>query len=208
MESERALLPQSVLDGLCGGHATSVSFSGIGKVNAACAAQRLILEQSPDAIINVGLAGHIPGGLSWGDVVIGRQCAYCDAWCGEEMGRMDGCPARFDSDPALCAAFESAAGGLEPACRIVPGLVSSGDQFYIRPEEDARIKRLYPDVLACDMESAAIAQVCLKYGVPFLPLKIISDVHSVAQAEQYTGFWEGCKPQIETLKSLLEAALL
>jgi futalosine hydrolase len=53
--------------------------SGIGKVNAAGATTRAILERRPDAVLNVGIAGALPGsGLGLGDVVIADACVYAD----------------------------------------------------------------------------------------------------------------------------------
>ncbi|MBO6238699.1 MAG: 5'-methylthioadenosine/adenosylhomocysteine nucleosidase, partial [Bacteroidales bacterium] len=57
--------------------------------------------------------------------------------------------------------------------------------------EDARVLDIYPDALACDMESAAIAQVCRHYGVPFLSFRIISDTRAGGHDRQtaYSDFW-------------------
>ena len=57
--------------------------------------------------------------------------------------------------------------------------------------DDARVLEIYPDALACDMESAAIAQVCHHYGVPFLSFRMISDVHGSGQdaTALYKDFW-------------------
>ena len=75
-------------------------------------------------------------------------------------------------------------------------------------EEDMRIRGLYPEVLACDMESAAVAQVCRHYGVPFLSFRIISDVHLNAegQKESYAAFWNGISDcSFGFLKRLVES---
>ena len=52
------------------------------------------------------------------------------------------------------------------------------------------IKQRFPDGLAVDMESAAIAQTCYLYNVPFLSFRIISDTPGVEDhASQYADFW-------------------
>ena len=61
----------------------SVTMSGIGKVNAAATAVEMILRDRPDCIINSGCAGSLKAVAEVMDVVIGAQCAYHDAWCGE-----------------------------------------------------------------------------------------------------------------------------
>ena len=164
--------------------------SGIGKADAARAATEFILKEHPDCIINSGCAGGVGPGVQVFDIVVGRQAAYHDVWCGEGSlpGQVQGLPQRFDADPALVAA----ALGLQTARPLHCGLICSGDQFLTTPEDDARVLGIYPDALACDMESAAVAQVCRHYGVPFLSFRIISDVHSSREAAEadYRDFWK------------------
>ena len=71
------------------------------------------------------------------------------------------------------------------------GLVCSGDIFVSRPEDVERIKALYPDVDAVDMESGAIAQVCYLNSVPFACMRVISDTPGADDnIAQYENFWE------------------
>ena len=164
--------------------------SGIGKAGAARAATEFILTERPDCIINSGCAGGIGDGIGVFDIVVGRQTAYHDVWCGEGNlpGQVQGLPQRFDADPALLAV----ALGLQTGRALHSGLICTGDQFLTSSEEDARVLGIYPDALACDMESAAIAQVCRHYGVPFLSFRIISDTrHSDKKSEAgYKDFWQ------------------
>ena len=189
----------------------TVTLSGIGKVNAARAATELILSGKVDYIINSGCAGGLSPEVGLGDLVIAERCAWHDVWCGEpnEPGTVQGCPRYFEADrqlletaQRLCLDPESFRGSTH--C----GLVCSGDQFFISMEEDMRIRGLYPEVLACDMESAAVAQVCRHYGVPFLSFRIISDVHLNAegQKESYAAFWNGISDcSFGFLKRLVES---
>lgn len=177
--------------------------SGMGKVNAAVAAHSLILDFQPDCIINAGVAGSLRSDIREGEVVVGSQVAYHDVWCGDPnpFGRMDGCPQRFNSHPALLEAALHCRAGLHT------GLIISGDQFYISEEEDCRQRGLYPDALAVDMESGAIAQVCYKYNVPFLAFRIISDSHDDGhQMENYLGFIRNmASTSYEVMQSLLKS---
>lgn len=168
---------------------TGVIKSGIGKADAARAATEFILTEHPDCIINSGCAGGVGKGLRVCDIVVGSQTAYHDVWCGEGNlpGQIQGLPQRFDADPALLRAALS----LQTAQPVRSGLICTGDQFLTSPEDDARVLGIYPDALACDMESAAIAQVCHHYGVPFLSFRMISDVHGSGQdaTALYKDFW-------------------
>ena len=164
--------------------------SGIGKADAARAATELILQERPDCIVNSGCAGGVAAGLRMFDIVLGAQTAYHDAWCGAGSlpGQIQGQPQRFDADPALLRAALS----LQREHPLRSGLICTGDQFLATPEDDARVLGIYPDALACDMESAAVAQVCRHYGVPFLSFRLISDVHGSKEETEtaYRDFWK------------------
>lgn len=161
--------------------------SGIGKVNAALAADALIREHRPDMVLSIGCAGTFQPNLKECDAVIAERVAYHDVWCGEGNipGQVDGFPQFFECGKSL----------VDTACAALPeahrGLLISGDQFFISKEEDLRQKGMYPDALAVDMEGAAVAQVCHLHGIPFLAVKIISDTHlDGRQAQHYEGFWK------------------
>lgn len=146
---------------------------GIGKVNAAVGTMRLVQAHAPEAIISTGLAGGIDTQMQVMDILAASQSAYHDVDCGmgNEAGQVQGLPARFDADPRLL----SAAVVLGDGTQVKSGLICTGDQFITdRPSLEA-IKRRFPDGLACDMESAAIAHTCHLLGIPFLSLRVISD---------------------------------
>ena len=164
--------------------------SGIGKAAAARTATEMILRDRPDCIINSGCAGGLAPAVAVCDIVVGAQTAYHDVWCGEGnlRGQVQGLPQRFDADPALLRAARSVRTDAPLHC----GLICSGDQFLTTPEDDARVLEMYPDALACDMESAAVAQVCRHYGVPFLGFRVISDIHTSREETEatYQDFWK------------------
>ena len=180
--------------------------SGIGKVNAALTARDIIAETGPDCVLSIGVAGSFTPGIREGDVVIAERTAYHDVWCGEGTvpGQVDGCPEFFECDNYL----------VEKAARALPGarkgLIISGDQFFISRQEDIRQRDLYPDALAVDMESAAIAQTCCRYGVPFLAIRVISDTHlDGKQPERYEGFWsELAEESFDALRAFLHQSFL
>ena len=167
-----------------------VRASGIGKVNAAVAAYKLIAEDGVEAIINTGCAGGVDPTVAIGDVVIGSACAYHDVWCGveNEAGQIQGLPVLFEAEPALLRKIATEFGA-DPKVHI--GTICTGDQFLTSAEDDAKVKSVRPDALACDMEAAAIAQVCYRLGVPFVAYKVVSDVHYDADksCQMYDDFW-------------------
>ena len=172
--------------GSMGAHKVIACKCGIGKVNAAVGALTLIENFHPALVINSGVAGgtgatYNPAGVM--DVVLGTRIAFHDVWCGPgtQRGKAAGCPPFFECP--LPQDIRSALGARE-------GLIASGDIFVTEAADLERILQLYPDALAVDMESAAIAQVCHLKSVPFVALRVISDTPGhEGNAAAYTDFW-------------------
>ena len=165
---------------------------GMGKVNAAMGTLELIKNFQPDYVINSGVAGGLNPALSTLDSVIGTQYVYHDMWCGDgnEYGQVQDLPTYFPASPILLAAAERAYEKTPHA--VHTGLICTGDQFISGEEPAAKILQHFPQALACDMESTAIAQVCYRYNVPFLCMRLISDVagkHETNQT-QYDNLWQ------------------
>ena len=165
--------------------------SGIAKVNAALGALEMIKNFTPDYIINSGVAGGLSASLNVLDSVIGTQCVHHDVWCGEgnEYGQVQDLPTFFPADKTLLAAAEKLRAQTPHA--VHRGLICTGEQFVSGAEPVAQILKHFPQALACDMESAAIAQTCYRYHVPFLSMRLISDVAGKEQTNfaQYENFW-------------------
>jgi len=169
---------------------------GIGKVNAALGAQRMINEFHPDVIISSGCAGGNGDDVNIQDVVVSAELAYHDVYCGRaiddttQYGQVQGLPVRFTPDPWL---MEKAMQLKEQssAIKILPGLIVTGDWFVDSKEKMREIVGHFPDALAVDMESCAIAQTCYINKVPFISFRIISDIPlRDTDASQYHNFWD------------------
>ena len=163
---------------------------GIGKVNAAVGTMRLVNEHHPDAIISTGLAGGIDVRMQVMDVLAATQSVYHDVDCGVglgcELGQVQGLPSRFDADKKLIDHAVSVP--LAEGERLMTGLICTGDQFITDRKRLDVIKGNFPDGMACDMESAAIAQTCYLLGVPFLSLRVISD--TPGRTDNHQQQWE------------------
>lgn len=182
---------------------------GIGKVNAAVGTVRLVNEHHPDAIISTGLAGGIDPLMKVMDVMAATQSVYHDVDCGVGLGckrgQIQGLPARFDANQHLLDA--AMAVPRAEGERVMTGLICTGDQFITDRERQNEIKRYFPDGLACDMESAAIAQTCYLLDVPFLSLRVISDTPGRTDNHQLQ--WEDflasmCDRSFHFVKKFLE----
>jgi len=193
--------------GMLGDNEIVLSRCGIGKVNAALGTQQLINDYQPDCIINTGVAGGIDCGLNVMDVVVADECVYHDVWCGEPnaKGQVQGMPERFESNRFLYELALSVEGPLHG------GLVCTGDQFITNEAALKHIKEDFPEGLAVDMESCAIAQTCYVNEVPFLALRIISDIPSEAKTteehkQKYDNFWQTLADNsFITIKHILES---
>ena len=181
--------PQEFLIGKMGESKVVLLQCGIGKTNAASGVTNLIMTFHPDYIISTGAAGGIDAKLNVMDIVIGKDVCYHDVICGDnyDPGQVQGLPRFFSGNAHLIDIATS----LQTDIRIVPGLICTGDQFITNRNELNVIKEKYPEGLAVDMESAAIAQVCHLWNVPMLSFRIISDTPGVdAHFEQYLNFWD------------------
>ena len=176
----------------------SVFKSGIGKVAAAVAAAQIISEYHPDLIINSGIAGGLDDSLNIGDTGCAEIVCYHDVWCGEPnaYGQVQGFPLFYKSDTNITALIDA---------KIKKGLIISGDKFITAPEELAMLKNKFPEALAVDMESAAIAQTAFMLNTPFVSLRLISDTPGAQHhQEQYDNFWRNAaETSFENLQTLL-----
>lgn len=181
--------PQEFLVGTVGQNRIALLQCGIGKANAASGTTNLIMKFQPGCVISTGVAGGIDTRLDVMDIVVGTEVCYHDVICGDDCdpGQVQGLPRFFAGDQHLA----DTATALETDVHIVSGLICTGDQFITNRNELDEIKKKYPQGLAVDMESAAIAQVCHLWQVPFLSFRIISDTPGVkAHFRQYLNFWD------------------
>ncbi|MBP1039405.1 5'-methylthioadenosine/adenosylhomocysteine nucleosidase [Vagococcus sp. BWB3-3] len=175
--------------GEIGRHEVVVVESGIGKVLAAVTTTLLISHYHVDVLINTGSAGGIGEGLRIGDVVISNKLAYFDADVtafGYEMGQMAGMPLYYEADAKLVEQAEQAAKEKGLATRT--GLIVTGDTFVDKQAKIEEIKKDFPDVLANEMEGAAIAHVAHQFKVPFVVIRAMSDVGDEAASVNFDEF--------------------
>ena len=189
MDKELRQLQQLFSDGN-----VRVEKCGIGKVNAALGAQRMINEFHPDCIISSGCAGGNGDDINVQDVVISAELCYHDVYCGRAIddttiyGQVQGLPARFQADPYL---LNKAINLQTTDIALHPGLIVTGDWFVDSKDKMREIVGHFPEAKAVDMESCAIAQTCYVNKVPFISFRVISDVPlRDTDASQYHNFWD------------------
>ena len=173
---------------------------GIGKVNAALGAQRMINEFHPDCIISSGCAGGNGDDINIQDVIVSNELCYHDVYCGTaidnctQYGQVQGLPARYPADPYLLSKAQQMHSSLlipRSSFQVHSGLIVTGDWFVDSREKMRDIISHFPDAKAVDMESCAIAQTCYLNHVPFISFRVISDIPlRDTDASQYHNFWD------------------
>lgn len=143
---------------------------GIGKVNAASATAFLISDDKADYILNAGLSGAVEG-LRREDMVACESYVECDfdlTAIGYGPGvKPDGQEYIYKSDDKLLSYALMSEG-------IIKAKAGTGDIFLTDKQKKQYYKEHF-SIAAFDMETAAIAGVCHKCGVPMLSLRKISD---------------------------------
>lgn len=152
--------------------------SGIGKVNAALSTTLLLSKFSPEYVINIGSAGGFAEELSVGDVVISDHVVHHDVDVtafGYPMGQVPSMPATYEADAVLIKQAQAAVQAVNRVKAKV-GLIGTGDSFMNDPERVEAVRALFPKMIAAEMEAAAVAQVCFKFGTPFVVVRSLSDI--------------------------------
>ena len=150
--------------------------SGIGKVMSAMSVAILADHFQVDAVINTGSAGAVANGIAVGDVVIADKLAYHDVDVtafGYDYGQMAQQPLYFESDKNFISLIQESLSKLEQTWHL--GLIATGDSFVAGEDKIKAIKEHFPQVLAVEMEGAAIAQAAHALNLPFLIIRAMSD---------------------------------
>lgn len=160
---------------------------GVGKVNAALAAEIFCLRYGVDFILNAGVAGCATD-LPTGSLVVASEFVQHDVdttAVGDPVGLVSTVDrVAFPTwEPERCAALLGELG--HPA---VTGRVATGDWFAVKGDRAALIRDTFAPLLV-EMEGGAIAQVCLRNNVRFAAVKSVSDhLFSDDQAAEYFDF--------------------
>lgn len=152
--------------------------SGVGKVNAAMTTSILINEYNPDYVINTGSAGGYDPMLEVGAIVISDEVRHHDVDVtafGYELGQVPQLPAAFKANEKLMKLAEEAVKEIGEH-QSATGLIATGDIFMHNPEKVEEVRTNFPQMKACEMEAAAVAQVCHQFEVPFVVIRALSDI--------------------------------
>lgn len=162
------------------GHVITAVVCGIGKVNSAITTQIIIDSMAMDLLVNVGVAGALNHQFKFGDVVIASDLVQHDmdvSAFGVARGQIPRMGTfAFPAEVNLVNLL--ARQTLPNNQQIHVGRVVSGDQF-INDATYAEFLHKEFNALACEMEGAAIGQVCYLNSLPFVVIRSISDMAGI-----------------------------
>ena len=169
---------------------------GVGKVNASVTTSLMCEKFNVNFIINTGVAGGI-GDIKPLSLVIAKDFCYHDfdlSPIGYQKGVIPSLGKIFNTDDHLRELLVKIA-----ECNdfnYTVGNIASGDIFATKKSV---VDNLEMDIVAVEMEGAAIAHVCKLYDMPFIALRVISDI--IEEENQTVSFNEVEKQAAE--KALL-----
>ena len=165
----------------CGNAEIVCLHSGIGKVNAACAAAHLI-DCGCELILNFGLSGGISG-VRRGEIVLPEKFLEHDfdlTGIGYKPCEKPGQKYIYDADSFVRVKLS------EALKTSLGGTAVCGDRFVCDDGYRIFLRDTFGAV-SCDMETGAIAAVCDKSGIPFASIRRISDD---AGSDSYSSYTE------------------
>ena len=151
-----------------------VAQTGVGPVRATEAARRTLSSFSVKFFISVGFACSLKPQIGIGDVILGERFFYLDIDPQNE----------YLADQGLLHIAEQSCGqSFSPGGPAIPGentRVFKGSILTVHRMIDTAVEKREiagrTDAIALDMESAAIAEVAANAKIPYLSVRVISDV--------------------------------
>lgn len=154
-----------------------VAITGIGLANAAAGTARaLMLEPDAELVIAAGTCGGLHPEIEVGDIAVATNAIYsmADATAfGYAPGQVPGMPVSYDAAPVRQLSLPTKSG------RII-----SADAFITAANVDVAREK-FPEAIATDMETAAMAQTCFAAGKPWVSLRAVSDLCGPAAGQDF-----------------------
>lgn len=198
VDSSSEVAGREYVSGLLDGFPVTAAFSRWGKVAAGVTTTTMIEKFGCDLVVFTGVAGAADPGLNVGDVVVGQhfyqhdmdvsplpdhakfEIPFLDVVSLSSLPRVTNFALEGAKDFLANELTEKVPGeylrefGIQEP-KAVLGNIASGDQFIADVDKVAALRQEIPDLLAIEMEGAAMAQVAHEHGVPFVVMRTISD---------------------------------
>ena len=152
-------------EGTLGGQPVALLALGIGKECARIAAEMTIHCYRPDLVISSGFGGGLQPDIRDGDIIVGTEIL--------ELRKDQGDQITWDSTHKPARPTRIHGDGTSDM-RVHYGKIMTTDEMVLRAENKARIGKA-TGALAVDMETSAVAAVCVARKTDFLAVRCITD---------------------------------
>lgn len=172
----------------------------VGKVHVAANLAIFLSEIKVDLVLNVGVAGALNPSLKPFDVVVANKTCYYDVDLSDfyPYGQMDEEPLYFNCRPFMYRIMFP--------FKLHTGLIMTGDSFITNKNFKQEYFKLFDNPLACEMEGAAVCQVCRKFNTEVMVIRSISDcifTKDDSQKEYEFNIIKACENVIQVLSVCL-----
>ncbi len=199
---------------LCGKNVI-ITKSGIGKVRASSGVTTMFNTYNISKLIFTGVAGGVADETEVLDEIVATRVLEHDygirtndgfIWRSGDPGIGDTPGEYYYCDKDLVDIAYNAAVEVVGNDHAYMGTIATGDQFIASEEYVNYLKTEY-DAYACEMEGAAVAAICIKYQIPFVVIRALSDKADGNAHESYDNFIDiaggnSCRIVMKFLKSL------
>ena len=178
------------------GQPVVITRAGIGKIRAASGVTTMLIKYPISKVIFTGIAGGVADETQVLDEVIASRIVEHDygiltndgfEWRSGDPGVGDESGIYYQCDPELVQLAYDAAVEVVGKDHVFKGTIATGDQFIANSKYVEQLRSDY-DAYACEMEGAAAAVVCIKYEIPFIVIRSLSDKADGNAHESYENF--------------------
>lgn len=173
-----------------------ITRAGVGKIRAASAATALLDRYPVSRVICTGIAGGVSDKTQVLDEIIATRLLEHDygiltndgfTWKSGDPGFGNEEGVYYECDQKLVELAYQASLEVVGEGHAFKGTIATGDQFISSSEYVTMLQENY-DAYACEMEGAAIAVICLKYEIPFVVIRALSDKADGNAHDSYANF--------------------
>lgn len=173
-----------------------ITKAGIGKVLASSGATTLFNTYNISRLIFTGIAGGVADNTEVLDEIIATNIVEHDygiitndgfVWRSGDPGIGTEEGIYYPCDAYLVELAYRAAVDVVGEEHVFKGTIATGDQFVASESYVNKLRNDY-NAYACEMEGAAIAVICIKYGKPFVVIRALSDKADGNAHDSYENF--------------------
>ena len=175
-----------------------ISKAGIGKVRISSGVTSMLNEYNIGSVMFTGIAGGVADETRVLDVVVATRLVEHDygimsndglVWAGGDPGEGTQAGEYYKADPEMVDIAYKAASEVVGEDHAFKGVIATGDQFIASEDYVKRLREKY-NAYACEMEGASVAVVCIKFNVPFIVIRTLSDKADGNAHESYENMGE------------------